>query len=94
MAVVIANTMTGGSKEVYDAVSAKVTPDGKLPAGCQVHVAGPVSEGWQVITVWDSADAFNQFRDEKLIPAIREIAGDGAIAPNIAINEVDTLLLG
>jgi hypothetical protein len=93
MAVVIANTISGGSKQLYDAVSSRVTPDGQLPDGCQVHIAGPVNEGWRVITVWDSEKAFSRFREEKLIPAIRELAGDEAVAPSIEANAVDTLLL-
>jgi hypothetical protein len=92
MAVVIANTITGGNKGMYEAVNGKVMPSDQLPEGCQVHIAGPVSEGWRVITVWDSEDAFNRFREEKLIPALREVAGDDAVAPNVEANEVHRLL--
>jgi hypothetical protein len=62
--------------EAYDAVTAKVIPDGHLPDGCQVHIAGPFEQAWRVITVWDDADAFHRFREEQLLPAIREVAGD------------------
>jgi hypothetical protein len=92
MAIVVANTITGGNKDMYEAVNGKVMPTQQLPEGCQVHIAGPVSEGWRVITVWDSADAFNRFREEKLIPALREVAGDDAVAPNVEANEVHNLL--
>ena len=92
MAIVVANTMTGGTKEIYDAVSAKLGLGGQLPNGCQLHIAGPVSEGWRVITVWDSDEAFNQFRETTLIPAVREVAGEGGIAPNIETNPLDTLI--
>jgi hypothetical protein len=40
-----------------------------------------VDEGWRVITVWDSPEAFDRFREEKLLPAIREIAGGGGPPP-------------
>jgi hypothetical protein len=92
MAIVVANTMTGGTKDIYDAVTAKVAPGGQLPDGCQVHIAGPVSEGWRVITVWDSEDAFNGFREGTLIPAVREVAGEAGVAPNIETNPLDTLI--
>jgi hypothetical protein len=29
-----------------------------------------------VITVWDSREDFDRFREERLLPAIRELAGD------------------
>ena len=84
--------MTGGNQQIYEAISAKVMSGDQLPEGCEVHIAGPVDEGWQVITVWDSQEAFDKFRNEKLIPAIRETAGDDAVAPNIKANPVHRLL--
>jgi hypothetical protein len=92
MAVVIANTITGGNEDMYNAVNGRVMPGKQLPEGCQVHIAGPVNEGWRVITVWDSEDAFKRFREEKLIPTLREVAGEGAVAPSIDANPVHTLI--
>jgi heme-degrading monooxygenase HmoA len=91
VAIVIANNMTGGTQEIYEAVTAKVMPGDALPAGCQVHIAGPVNDGWRVITVWDSEEAFNRFREETLIPAIREVGGD--VAPNIEASPVHKLVI-
>jgi hypothetical protein len=91
MAIVIANTMSGGTQEMYDGVTAKIMGDG-LPEGCQVHIAGPVPEGWRVITVWDSDEAFKRFREEKLIPALLEARGEEAVAPNIETNPVHRLM--
>ena len=54
MAVVIVNEMEGGSQDLYDQVNPKVMEGGKLPDGCQLHIAGPYENGWRVITVWDS----------------------------------------
>ena len=92
MSVVVANKLSGGSQEIYDSVSEKVAPGETLPDGCQVHIAGPVEGGWQVITVWDSEDKFHQFRNEKLIPALNEVAGEGSVAPNVEVNTVYRLL--
>ena len=66
------------TSDMYDAVTERVMPEGQLPEGCQLHIAGPVDEGWRVITVWDTAEAFTSFREEKLLPAIREASGDEA----------------
>ena len=91
MAVVVVNQIEGGSQDFYEQVNPKVMPDG-LPEGCQLHIAGPTEGGWQVITVWDSDERFQQFRDEKLIPALREAGGDDRIAPQIKTNPVHNLM--
>jgi hypothetical protein len=62
--------------DMYDAVTERVMPGGQLPDGCQLHIAGPVEQGWRVITVWDTAEAFNSFREGTLFPAIREVSGE------------------
>lgn len=93
MAIVIVNEIEGGNQDFYDQVNPKVMPGGKLPDGCKVHVAGPVDNGWRVITVWDSEEQFQQFRDEKLIPAIRESGGEERIAPRIEAGPVYRLLV-
>ena len=92
MAVVIVNEIEGGGQDFYDQVNSKVMPGGQLPDGCQVHIAGPVENGWRVITVWDSDEQFQQFRDEKLIPALSEAGGEGRVAPALKTDPVHNLL--
>jgi hypothetical protein len=92
MAVVIVNEIEGGSQDLYDQVNPKIMPEGQLPEGCQLHIAGPVENGWRVITVWDSDERFQQFREEKLIPALREAGSEQRIAPKIASDPVYRLL--
>jgi hypothetical protein len=88
MAVVIVNEIEGGSQELYDQVNPKVMEGDTLPDGCQAHIAGPVESGWRVVTVWDSEEQFQRFRDEKLLPAMREAGEDARIAPQISANPV------
>jgi hypothetical protein len=88
MAVVIVNEIEGGSQDLYDQVNPKVMPGDTLPDGCQAHIAGPIDKGWRVITVWDSEDQFQQFRDETLIPALREAGDEGNIVPSISADPV------
>jgi hypothetical protein len=94
MAVVIVNEMEGGSQDLYDQVNPRVMEGGNLPDGCQLHIAGPYEDGWRVITVWDSEERFQQFRDEKLIPAIQEAGAGDRIAPSITANPVHKLITG
>ena len=88
MAVVVVNEIEGGSQDLYDQVNPKVMPDGKLPDGCQAHIAGPYDKGWRVITVWESDEQFQAFRDEKLLPAMNEADSEDRIAPAISTDEV------
>jgi hypothetical protein len=92
VAVVVVNEIEGGSQDFYDQVNPKVMPDEKLPEGCEVHIAGPTDNGWRVITVWESEDRFNEFRNDKLIPALKEAGGDERVAPSIKASPVYRLL--
>ena len=91
MPVVVVNEIEGGSQELYDQVNSKVMADG-LPEGAQMHIAGPIDGGWRVITVWDSEERFQQFRDETLLPALREAGAEERIAPSISTNPVYKLI--
>jgi hypothetical protein len=92
MAVVVVAEVDGGNEELFERVSGQAMPGAELPEGCQVQIAGPIEGGWRIITVWDSEDQYNQFRNDKLIPALRE-AGEGHhIAPTITTQPVHRLL--
>jgi hypothetical protein len=92
VAIVVVNEIEGGNQDFYDQVNPRVMPDGNLPEGCQLHIAGPMENGWRVITVWDSDEQFQQFRNEKLIPAISEIGSQERIAPSIETSPVYRLI--
>jgi hypothetical protein len=76
MSVVVSAVSPGLNAEMYEAVTGRVMPDDQLPDGCELHIGGPVEQGWRVITVWESREAFDRFREERLLPAIRELAGN------------------
>jgi hypothetical protein len=92
VAVVIVNEIEGANQDFYEQVNPKVMPGGQLPDGCQLHIAGPIDNGWRVITVWDSDEQFQEFRNEKLIPAIRDVGAEDRIAPRIDMNPVHRLI--
>jgi hypothetical protein len=73
MAVVVVGEIPNQS--VYDEVSSRVLDNEQLPDGCKVHIAGPANGGFRVITVWDSEEQYQRFREEKLLPAIQEVSG-------------------
>lgn len=45
------------------------------PDGLILHVAGPTDEGVRVIDVWESEEAWQRFRTERLDPAIAALGG-------------------
>jgi hypothetical protein len=83
MSIVVVGVMKGGDQERYERVSGKVMSGGQLPDGCQLHVAGPVDEGWRIITVWESPEHLQRFRNEKLLPTLRELGVDDDIVPEV-----------
>jgi hypothetical protein len=59
----------------YERVAAAIGDE--PPDGLIVHVAGPTDSGFRVIEVWESKDAWERFRDERLRPVVKTVAGDG-----------------
>ena len=78
MSVVVSAVSPGITAEMYEAITQRVMPGDQLPDGCRLHIGGPVQGGWRVITVWESGEDFQRFREEKLLPTIRELAGGTA----------------
>ncbi len=51
------------------------------PAGLILHVAGPTDEGFRIIDVWESEQAWERFRRERLAPAIAALGGPSRPEP-------------
>ena len=63
--------------ENYDAVSAKLGEE--PPEGMLVLTVGPVEAGGlRFLNVWESQEDYDRFREERLLPAMREVLGDEA----------------
>ncbi len=77
MAVGLRLKFAGGTQEQYDAIHSHMRVDENPPAGLIFHTAGPIEDGWGVIDVWESREAFDTFIGERLQPAAGEL-GDRA----------------
>ncbi|HUQ62837.1 MAG TPA: hypothetical protein VM121_03685 [Acidimicrobiales bacterium] len=83
MAVVMVHDSPGGTAEQYEQIVARLT-DGKglnslsdWPVeGILSHVAGPTDNGWRVVDVWESEEAFQRF-GEVIIPVLQEVGMPG-----------------
>ena len=81
MAYGIVHQFAGGTQDQYEASVAVVHPsDGSLPEGQLFHAAGPSSNGWTVVVVYDTQENYERFRDGVLMAKMAEIDG-GFTAP-------------
>jgi quinol monooxygenase YgiN len=66
------------SKEAYETITEQMFGTKMAPAvdGCLVHSAGEGPNGFRVVDIWESKEAFDSFMNDKLMPAMQE-AGMG-----------------
>jgi quinol monooxygenase YgiN len=83
------------SREVYESVNEIVfgSKEPQMLEGLIVHTAGEGSDGFYVVDVWESREAFDTFMNERIMPAIGElgIEADESMAPEIV--DVSTILV-
>jgi hypothetical protein len=82
MAVLMENRISDSTPEIYDAVSAKLDIEKDPPAGCIVHTAiAEEGGGMRIVDVWESREAFESFRDQRLMPTVQEVLSERGITP-------------
>ncbi len=83
MAVGVRLEFEGATQDQYDATYRR-SIEADMPAGLILHSAGPIEDGWGVIDLWESREAFDRFAEHRLRPAAEE-AGAQALpaAPGI-----------
>ncbi len=74
MAVLVTSVVPGGTAEQDDAMTQALDLDANPPPGARVRMAGPSESGWRIVSLWDSQEQFEAFRNERLLPAL-ESAG-------------------
>ena len=70
MAVGLIFEAPGMTRAQYEQVLDEVTADGP-PQGVRSHVAGSTENGWCVVEVWESREAFDRFFADKLQRALQ-----------------------
>jgi hypothetical protein len=81
----------GGTNQQYEQVIATVFPEGKLPEGWLVHVAGPTENGWRIVNVVPSQEQFEAFGRKQLRPALQQ-AGEGDVTSQLTFFPVHRLI--
>jgi hypothetical protein len=90
MAVAIRTTdfPEGVGTNMYDGVQAEMNLANDPPEGLIFHWAGDIDGKWTVMDVWEARDAYDSFRDERLLPTIQKVSGmDPASGPQPTITE-------
>jgi hypothetical protein len=72
------------SWEQYEQIATAL--GGSPPPGLIMHLAGPTDEGFRIIAVWQSDQAWQQFEAERLTPLIASLRG--SIRPQPTFREL------
>jgi hypothetical protein len=75
MAVAVVIDVPNGNQKFYDQVVPNLFPEGTLPEGWLIHIAGPTEEGWRIVNVVPSQEEFERFAREKLGPTLQQLEG-------------------
>jgi hypothetical protein len=83
------------SREVYESVNENMfgSKEPRMIDGLIVHTAGEGPDGFCVVDVWESREAFDTFMNDRVMPAAQElgIEPDDSMAPKII--DVSTILV-
>ncbi len=72
MAVVIIATIPGGTAEQDDEIQKELNLAANPAAGILFRAAGAVPGGWRIMSAWESQDAFETFRRDRLAAALQK----------------------
>ena len=74
MAVAMLLEWPGETREQYEQLMSVIKLEEDAPEGGLFHVAGPMPGGWRVLDIWESRESFERFAEERLKPAIEQVA--------------------
>jgi hypothetical protein len=77
MAVGMFMKWDGVTKELYDEVRGAVNWETDRPQGALFHVATFDDDGARITDIWESADDFQSFVDNRLMSAVRAAGIEG-----------------
>lgn len=90
MAVLVTSVVPGGNAEQDDAMVRALDLENNPPPGARVRMAGPSESGWRIASLWDSQEAFETFRDQRLLPALERA---GIPAPTFEVWPLERVLV-
>src|SRR5262245_44188840 len=93
MAYGVVHYFPGGTKQQYEASLTALHPNRhSLPKGQIFHAAGASAGGWTIVAIHDSKESWERFRDDILMPRLREgIKGGFNMTPQETVFDVHNL---
>jgi hypothetical protein len=73
MAIGLRLKFPGGSQEQYIAVDDHLDVENRPPQGPIFDASGPNDGGWGVLDFWHTRNDFDQFAENRLMPAVAEL---------------------
>lgn len=67
--------------DIYKQVEAKIGVENDPPEGLIVHTASEVDGQLKIVDIWESEEHADRFGQERLGPAIAEVAGQAMAGP-------------
>ena len=92
MAIRMSMQWAGVTVDEYEAVRKLVQWETKHPAGGRLHIASFDDTGLHVTDVWDTADDFNAFVADRLMPGVAQVGIDAG-QPDVRIEPLEELLI-
>jgi hypothetical protein len=81
MAVLVDQKLDGVTREMYDGVNARLNAQANPPAGLILHSSHATEGGWRIVDVWETAEAYQQFAEERIGPAVMAYTQEAGIEP-------------
>jgi hypothetical protein len=88
MAIVMLMEWPRVTLDEYDRVMEALKLDERAPEGAVFHFAGSEGGSLRVVDIWESEDAWNSFRETRLMPALQETGLIEKGAPNVRTYDV------
>ena len=75
VAIRVTDFPEGVGTPMYDGVNAEMGIDQNPPEGFIFEWAGEIDGKWTVMSLWESRDQYDRFREERLLPAVKKVSG-------------------
>jgi hypothetical protein len=73
VAISVVAQIPGLTAEEDAALVEALNLEGSPPAGGRIRLDGPAGGGRRIVGLWDSDTHYERFRDDRLMPAVREL---------------------
>jgi hypothetical protein len=91
MAIAVIGELPGGSAEMDQRMMQEIgVSQNNPPTGGLARLGGPLEGTYQIISVWESEQAWETFKRERMEPALKQM---GLSVPEFKVWQLDTFLI-